>query len=243
MAVRILSYLGLLYQDLLKSGQLTANGRLPPVVPIVLYNGEPRWNAPEEVADLIETPPGGLARYRPQLRYLLLDEGRYREEDLQPLQNLVAAVFRLENSRTPADLLSVLGALLDWLGAPEQQSLRRAFAVWLNRVLLPRRVPEASFPELTDLHEVRTMLAERVKEWTREWREQGIQEGRREGRNEGLQEGLVEGERMVLLRLLVRKFGPLSDAQCHRLQSADAETVLDWSERVLTATSIDEVLA
>ena len=39
MAVRILSYVGLLYQDLIRSGQLTASGQLPPVLPLVLYNG------------------------------------------------------------------------------------------------------------------------------------------------------------------------------------------------------------
>jgi hypothetical protein len=51
MAVRILSYVGLLYQDLIRSGQLTASGQLPPVLPLVLYNGVRRWQAPEEVAD------------------------------------------------------------------------------------------------------------------------------------------------------------------------------------------------
>lgn len=33
-------YLGLLYQNLLKAGQLTSQGKLPPVLPQVLYNGE-----------------------------------------------------------------------------------------------------------------------------------------------------------------------------------------------------------
>lgn len=46
----------------------------------------------------------------------------------------------------------------------------------------------------------------------------------------------------MLLRQLTKKFGPLSDAQQRRLQIADAETVLSWSERVLTANAIDEVL-
>lgn len=38
MAVRILTYVGLLYQDLIHTKQLD-RGRLPPVLPIVLYNG------------------------------------------------------------------------------------------------------------------------------------------------------------------------------------------------------------
>src|SRR3954447_6457016 len=101
MAVRIQTYLGLLYQDLIRTGKLTARGLLPPVLPVVLYNGRRRWGAPEDIAGLIEPVPGGLERYRPQLRYLLLDEGRYAESELAPLRNLVAALFRLENSRSP----------------------------------------------------------------------------------------------------------------------------------------------
>ena len=38
MAVRMLTYVGLLYQDLIKSKQLPDGEKLPPVLPIVLYN-------------------------------------------------------------------------------------------------------------------------------------------------------------------------------------------------------------
>ncbi|WP_422666907.1 Rpn family recombination-promoting nuclease/putative transposase, partial [Billgrantia endophytica] len=37
MAVRIMSYLGLLYQDLIRQKAFTPSGKLPPVLPIVLY--------------------------------------------------------------------------------------------------------------------------------------------------------------------------------------------------------------
>ena len=97
MAVRVLAYLGLLYQDIIRTGGLTADRLLPPVLPIVLYNGKPRWTAATEVADLIAAVPAGLDRYRPHLRYLLLDEGRYADSELAPLRNLAAALFRLEN--------------------------------------------------------------------------------------------------------------------------------------------------
>lgn len=43
MAVRIMTYLGLLYQDLMRQKALTSKGRLPLVLPVVLYNGERRW--------------------------------------------------------------------------------------------------------------------------------------------------------------------------------------------------------
>ena len=101
MAVRLMTYRGLLYQDLVRGGRLGSTAKLPPVVPIVLYNGVERWHAPLDVADVLDEHPAGLERYRPRARYLILDEGAFAEADLASLRNLAAAVFRLENSRSP----------------------------------------------------------------------------------------------------------------------------------------------
>src|SRR5690606_24710353 len=118
---------GLLYQDLIKARRVAADGNLPPVLAIVLYNGAGRWSAPEEVRALIQRGPRALERYQPQARYLLIDESRYGNVELEPLRNLVAALFRLENSRSDADVLVVVRSLVEWLKLPQQASLRRAF--------------------------------------------------------------------------------------------------------------------
>jgi hypothetical protein len=62
-------------------------------------------------------------------------------------------------------------------------------------------------------------------------------------REEGRQEGRREGEAEMLLRLLRIRFGTLSADTEARVQEADPETLLQWSERVLTAATLDEVLA
>ena len=62
-----------------------------------------------------------------------------------------------------------------------------------------------------------------------------------EGRLEGRVEGCVEGEAVMLLRLLDRKFHPLPESARQRIAAADAETLLVWGERVLDASSLDEV--
>ena len=43
MALRMMVYVGLLYQDLIKEGHV--KGLLPPILPIVLYNGNRTWTA------------------------------------------------------------------------------------------------------------------------------------------------------------------------------------------------------
>lgn len=239
MAVRVLTYVGLLYQDLIRRKELNADGRLPPVFPLVLYNGESRWRAASELSALIEPLPG-LEAYQPQQRYWLLDEGVYRDDELSPLRNVVAALFRLEHSREPAAIVEVLTALIEWLQAPEQATLRRAFTEWLRRVLLPARLPGVELPQMQELSEVKDMLAERVKQWTEQWKQEGLEQGRREGRQEGLQQ-----ERLLLCRLTQRRFDAATAKQLAvLLQTVDNPDVLtEMGEYLIDATTGAELLA
>ena len=45
MALRMQVYIGLLYQDLVKRGELAVQDMLPPVLPVVFYNGPGAWSA------------------------------------------------------------------------------------------------------------------------------------------------------------------------------------------------------
>ena len=112
---------------------------------------------------------------------MLLDEGAYRDEDLKPLKNLVSALFRLEKGRNAEQLLDVVSSLLHWLATPEQSGLRRAFTIWFNRVLHTSGPGKPATPGFEELTEVRSMLAETVKEWHRQWKKGGLEEGRKEG--------------------------------------------------------------
>lgn len=236
MAARLLTYLGLLYQDLSAAGAIPAAGPLPPVVPIVLYNGTKPWRAATDLTSLLAPGlPQSLRAWQPQLRYLLLDEHAPQDAALAGSANLTAALFRLENSRTPADIQVVLGRLIERLAEPARDSLRRAFVVWLKRVLLPARAPGVELPPINDLQEMHAMLAERVKTWTEEWKQQGLQQG--------LEEGIPRGEAKLLRRQLSRRFGPIPtwvDTRLDRAGEADLEA---WGERVLDSASLEEVFA
>ncbi len=55
-------------------------------------------------------------------------------------------------------------------------------------------------------------------------------------------QGEQRGEAKMLLRLIERKFGPPSEPLRARITQADPDTLLEWSERILEAQSLDEVL-
>jgi hypothetical protein len=237
MAVRMLTYVGLLYQDLIRRKLVGADGRLPPILPVVLYNGDATWRAAREMASLVEDGPAGLERYRPRLEYFLLDEGRIAGGELEHLQNVAAALFRLERSKELGDMKQVLEALLEWLNKPEHRELRRAFGSWMGNVLLPLRMPGVEIPQMADLQEVKTMLADRVVEWTREWERGGFKKGA-----ESARQGALSEVRSVLVRHLEARFGLLSEDARYRLEAIDSlEALTEMIGRVPLARSLDDL--
>ena len=197
MAVRMLAYTALLQQRLIADGVLRERGALPPVLPVVIYNGRRRWTAPVEVADLIAAGGEVLAPYQPSQRYYLLDAARIPDADL-PTDNLVSALVGLEKARDAPRLREALRALSGLLRAAGDEHLARAFMAWLRSELREAgRLPPGGGDALAQLQETQTMLKETVREWTREWLEQGRAQGIEQGRDE---------ERALLCRLAARKF-------------------------------------
>ena len=87
----------------------------------------------------------------------------------------------------------------------------------------PSRLPGVSLPELGNLQEIKTMLAESVVEWTEQWKQQGMQQGK------------LEGEAAILERLLTKRFGTLPEATRTHLTGATLEQLDLWADRILEA--------
>ena len=223
MALRKSVYQGLFYQQLLKQGGLTSDGLLPLVLSIVIYNGKKRWLAPQELAELIRGIDGPLAAYIPRFWYLLIEMEACDEADLQG-HNLAALLIRLERGRSRGELERTIGDLVAALPGPDEGGLRRAFVVWIRRVLLAGKAEE-EIPELVNLEEFRTMLLESVEEWSHEIEARGEEKGRR----------------AVLLHLLEVKFGDLDERTRAQVSAADPQHLMEWIERVLTAERLADV--
>lgn len=58
----------------------------------------------------------------------------------------------------------------------------------------------------------------------------------------GIEKGLQQGAASVLLRLMERRFGPLDDSTRARIVDADSDRLLEWSERILDAQTLNDVL-
>lgn len=210
MALRILSYTALLLLDLVKSGKVREQDGLPPIFPIVVYNGNKPWKAPQEVAELFSPMPHGLRRYRPSQKHFILDEGRVPDDALN--EGLVAQLLRLERAGDVLEVQRVVKHLLDALRAPQYLHLRRAFAVWLGRVVLKRTGITQHIPEFNDLQEVDSMLEERASQWREELIQKGVLLGEARGEARGISIGEARGISLAVQDTLKDRFGNIPPA-------------------------------
>ena len=70
----------------------------------------------------------------------------------------------------------------------------------------------------------------------------GMQQGIQQGVKQGMQQGIQQGEALTLLKLLELKFGPPTDAAREHIHTSDADTLLIYLERILTAETLADVL-
>jgi predicted transposase YdaD len=224
MAVRLLTYVGLLLEEIIHREKLRAGDRLPAVLPMVLYNGKRPWLAPLDLASLFEEAPSSLRRYLPRLRYLLLDENRLDLDRPDLAGNRVASLFRIETCREVERIPGLTRDLAALVPSSEEPELRRTVAEWLSH-LLRRMAPGVTIPDMIDLEEV-SMLEENLLDWSEKKRK----------------EGRYEGKRDLLLRLMERRFGPLSEEIRQRVEEIKSDRRLDrLADKILTAGSLREM--
>ncbi|AUX37368.1 MULTISPECIES: hypothetical protein [Sorangium] len=72
-------------------------------------------------------------------------------------------------------------------------------------------------------------------------RQAALDEGRRAGLDEGRRAGLDDGQRAVLLRQLRARFGDVPEGRREQVLAASGERLAGWAERILTATTLDEL--
>ena len=179
MPIRLLHYVACFYDYLIKTTALTPSEGLPPVFPIVLYNGSRRWTAKTDIYTLIQPePPSFLRAYQPHLRYYLIDEGAYTDAELGLTPSPLSGMFSVENA---GDSWESLQRAVDRIVAiiqadPNKERLDRVITRWIKRHL-SRLGVDIQLDQLNSLIEDKDMLAENLENLVKKERLQGIEQG------------------------------------------------------------------
>ncbi|MDR5876295.1 Rpn family recombination-promoting nuclease/putative transposase [Vreelandella gomseomensis] len=213
MPVRLMHYAACFYSELLKQKVITPGQGLPPVFPVVLYNGSERWSASLDLYDMImPEPPGLLQVYQPRMRYYLVDEGRYTDEQLGLVQSPLSGVFSIEKASTNRQgLQQAVDRIVAIIQAdPHKERIDKIITRWLKRHL-QRLGAEVDLNQLNSLVEDKDMLAENLENWAQQERQEGEKLGIEKGEKLGIEKGEKLGIEKTARNLL--KLGVLSDEQ------------------------------
>ncbi len=201
---------------------------LPPVIPLVVYHGPSGWTAPSRLINLVdpvcESIPE-LARLTPNFEPLVDDLTQASDQEL--LSRAIGLYAQLtafflrdarDPERVPQTLRLLAGLLRELWAAPDGP---RAIAILLRYLCV---VSEADRSEVT--RAVQQSLPQ-AQELVMTIAEQLRQEGRVQ----------------TLRKQFGLRFGELNEATLKRLESADEESLDRYAERILTASSLDELFA
>jgi len=239
--LQVLEYLILAYRDLIKKKALTANHKLPPLLPIVLYNGDTPWKQPKTLAELIEPGPAFFQPFVPNFNLFVIDENDYQDAPLE-INNLVSAIFKFENSRDPFSLKELIEAFLVWFNAHPNQALKQAIITWIKHSLKNVLSPDI-LGQIHTLEELSPMFATRAEQFMQQQKTIWLQTGMETGEQKGRQEGREEERRALLIKTLSKRFGPIPEFALSVIQTASLERLEFLIDCALEAASLDEWLA
>jgi predicted transposase/invertase (TIGR01784 family) len=248
MAIRLMSYLGLFYEDLIRTQKPK---HLPPVLPWVIYNGNAKWNAATHSADLLHPQiPEDLKHYFPSFRYQLLDMGRYplpaidcagHQEPANLLIPLIAFEQRVQNREDAAEHVK---HLFDTHKDPEYTEYSKTFAIYIAHVLELKNMPDIQ-AMLENPQENSQMWYERVKQSDKETWNQAMQIGLQEGKAEGEARGKTQGEHIGIFKsvdlVISQRFKKNPPSLRKALESADDALLEECLKYSLVAKSLEDL--
>jgi predicted transposase/invertase (TIGR01784 family) len=201
MPIRLMHYVACFYDHLLKEKVTTAGKGLPPIFPVVLYNGSRRWSAKQDIYEMVTPePPEFLRPYQPHLRYYLVDECRFSGAELAVRGTALSGVFEIEQATSRKDLQMAVKRIVTLIEQdPRKERLDKVVTRWLKRHLAHLGA-EVNLDNIHSLVESRGMLAENLQHWAEKERSEGM----REGMQKGMREGELKAKRDTARNLILR---------------------------------------
>jgi predicted transposase/invertase (TIGR01784 family) len=237
MSVRTMTYIGLLYQDLITQHQVLVHDMLPPVLPIVLYNGAAPWSAAIDISDLIPSLPDELARYTPSLSYVLIDEGR--SQPPEGTHNLLTHLMRFAQSQDARAQQEHLENALKLV--QNDSKMVERINHWVDAVLVQRGFPMQDMPLSIQQGDFVMHYKFGFEKWAEDMQGVWLRQGIEKGIEQGIEQGISQGESLLFQKMLTRRFGPIPNGMVQKINKANRQDIEAWGERVLVAPTLQAV--
>lgn len=196
-----------------------------------------------------------LARYQPQA-YHLVDVNEWRGGSWPP-GNRVSAWARIQQARTPPELLAWLAEEMECRRGAGEETVRQGLHAWAGEWWERLTGCASGFPPFEEMEQqtggsrMPTVLEARVEEYRASLRAELVKEILGQGRAEGIEQGIrkgigqgrADGERAMLCRMAARRFGPVdADRLRPLLRRMPADVLVQVADWLIDCEAGEEVV-
>ncbi len=217
MAVRILNYITSFYLDYLASHKKVK--KLPPIFPILLYNEDRKWTAPQNIADLIENNKL-LGEYGLNFKYFKIAENAYSLEELTAVRNIVSTLFLAE---AHYDIELLKEELVAVFQKEEDKQAVSLFLNWFKQLSEHQRIGTEDYDQLEQVYknteEVNAMLITALKKEREHLYNTGVEKG--------IEKGIEKGKREFIMSMLHHSLSTELIAQISGLQVKEIKKIVE----------------
>jgi len=222
--MQILRYMALQWKEMYDQGQ-TVGGKLPPIIPIVIYQGRGTWQARASFQDLVEMPSKAFREFVPDFTFAFfnigkLDEGKVQENVV--LKFYVALIKALDSPQLRELLPQLTQGLYESLEQKTALEYIEIFFKYLTKATDAAgredyakalgKIPEGG-------EQIMSTLAE---EWKQEGREEILQE-----KDKWVDEGRVSTLQNVILENLTERFDVVGPSLTDKIKSIQSLEILN----------------
>lgn len=210
---------------------------LPLIIPIIVYHGA-TVRSSVRLSELVELPAPGFEAYLPDFDTIFLDFSPDSEQEIKGILflKLVLLCFRAKNR--PRMVKYVMEIFMELAKLDESESSMRWLEVIFRYLVQTMDISEKDMQDIAH----RTLSAS--KENTVMTLAQRLEsKGRMEGVQLGVQRGELSGRTAIVNRLFRKRFGNYPDPRIQeKLRNATPEQLDLWAERILDASTIEDVI-
>lgn len=220
--------------------QQNRSGRLPIIIPLVLYHGPSgRKQVDHRFASLLSGPTEALAAYIPDFSYVLYDLTQFSDEQIKGTVMARVAMLLFKHIFDPQvrdKLPAVLSLLVD---LSEKQTVPQYFETVFRYII--NNIDDVSADDLTRI--VKASLSEKqgafVMTLAEKLRQEGFEKGIQQGIQQGVQQGFIEG---IELAVSVKFASDAFKIVPLIYQIKDTGLLKAVKSAVLTAKTADELI-
>jgi len=198
MVYRFLNYMVKIWDHYIennKKGSKKKNFKLPPIIPILFYDGEKKWTPPIELKEKIKESEN-FKELIPNFKYHKIELNEIEEEKLLGLKNAMGTLLYLDKKIENKDILEVLEKsreIFEQFEETEKEKFRSHFYGFIK--ILSEKTDTDIEEEIKHYEEVQEMYESFAKKYIKEKEEairQGIQQGIQQGKLEAAKDLLKE---------------------------------------------------